>query len=78
MILAKTVKCSEEFGELCNEILKNSSLQRKDKLETVKREDLEAEFADVILTTLLLAKSMNVDVEKALNQKIDMIKKRNY
>ena len=78
MILARTVKLTEELGELCNEVLIGSKLQRKDKLDHQDKDNLSAEFADVVLCTLLLAKSMNVDIETALENKIEKIKKRNY
>lgn len=74
--LARTVKIWEEFGELCDEILSNMSLQRKDKLSKRDKENLEKEFADVIITTLLLAKSINIDVAKAIENKIIEINKR--
>ena len=78
MILARTVKLTEELGELCNEILIESKLQRKDKLDNQEKDNLSSEFADVILCTLLLAKSMNVDIKTALDKKMEKIKKRNY
>ncbi|MBI2045498.1 hypothetical protein HYT23_05545 [Candidatus Pacearchaeota archaeon] len=74
--LARTVKLGEEFGELCDEILSKMSLQRKEKLTEKDKENLEKEFADVIITTLLLAKSIDVDVAKALENKINEINKR--
>ncbi len=76
MILARTIKIMEEVGELSNEVLAHASLQRKEKLENYDKENLPEEFADVILTTLILAKTMNVDIEKALTQKIEKIHKR--
>lgn len=75
-VLARTVKLTEELGELCNEVLSSQSLQRKQKLENRDEENLPEEFADVLITTLLLAKTMNVDVEQALKQKIEKINKR--
>ena len=75
-ILARTVKLTEELGELCNEILVHISLQRKQKLDNHDKENLPEEFADVVITTLLLAKSLNVDIEKALEKKIEKINKR--
>ena len=75
-ILARTVKLGEELGELCNEVLAYNSLQRKQKLDNYNKENLPEEFADVIITTLLLAKSMNVDIEKALEKKVDKVNKR--
>lgn len=76
MILAQTVKINEELGELCNEILKHCSLQRKEKLDNMDKKDIEEEFSDVLITTLLLAKSMDIDTENALKEKISKINKR--
>jgi len=77
-ILARTVKVAEEFGELCNEVLATSSLQRKQKLENHKREELEEEFADVLFSTLLLASAMNVDIVPVIKKKMEKIKARKY
>jgi NTP pyrophosphatase (non-canonical NTP hydrolase) len=75
-ILARTVKLSEELGELCDEVLSFNSMQRQEKLAEDKTENLSAEFADVLITTLLLAKVMGVDVPTALKNKIEKINKR--
>ena len=75
-ILARTVKLTEELGELCDEILAHNSMQRKQKLDNHNKDNLSEEFADVIITTLLLAKAMNVDIEKALERKIEKVSKR--
>jgi NTP pyrophosphatase (non-canonical NTP hydrolase) len=76
VILARTVKLGEEFGELCEEVLAYNLLQRKQKLDNCVKENLPEEFADVIITTLLLAKTMNVDVEKALEEKMQKLNHR--
>jgi NTP pyrophosphatase (non-canonical NTP hydrolase) len=76
MVLARTVKLAEELGELCQEVLAHYSLQSRPKLDSHDKEKLPEEFADVLITTLLLAKSMNVDVEKALERKIQKINQR--
>ena len=75
-ILARAVKLNEEVGELCSEVLASSGDQRKEKLANHNEQTLQAEFADVVITTLLLAKSMNVDIQKALEVKIEAINKR--
>ncbi len=74
--LARTVKLAEEFGELCNEVLAHSSLQRADKLANFDINNLSEEFADVIITTLLLAKTMDIDIEEAIEKKMEKINKR--
>ncbi len=75
-ILARTVKIAEEVGELCNEVLASNKLQRKEKLDGHGRKELEEEFADVLFTTLLLAKTMDIDMEKAMEEKIKKVNKR--
>lgn len=75
-ILTRTVKLTEELGELCNEILAYNSIQRKQKMENYNKEKLPEEFADVIITTLLLAKALDVDLGKALENKIEKVNKR--
>jgi len=75
-ILARTVKLTEELGELCNEILAFNGDQRKEKLNNYNKNNLPNEFADVIITALLLAKSMNINIKEALINKIEKINKR--
>lgn len=75
-ILARTVKLSEELGELCDEILGALSLQRKSKMKNPDPQKLQDEFADVIIVALLLAKDMNVDIQSALEKKIATIIRR--
>lgn len=75
-ILARTVKLSEELGELADNVLSFNADQRKEKLDGYDANNLPEEFADVIITALLLAESMNVDVERGIETKIEKIKKR--
>ncbi len=75
-ILARTVKLGEEFGELCNEILVHNNDQRKEKMMNHDKHTLPDEFADVIITTLLLAKETDVDIKRALEDKIEKINER--
>jgi len=75
-ILSRTVKLMEENGELAEEILALLVDQRNSKLG--KRRNLSEEFADVIITTLLLAESAEVDIKDAIIRKIQEIDKRNY
>jgi len=75
-ILARTIKLTEELGELSDEVLAHSFLQRKQKLDNHDKENLPEEFADVIITVLLLAKAMNVDIEKAFEKKVEKVNKR--
>lgn len=76
MILARTVKLSEELGEFCEEVLAHNSLQRSQKMDNHDKAGLSEEFADVIITALLTAKSLNIDIEEALKNKVEKINKR--
>jgi len=76
-ILTMTVKLNEEVGELCNDILSILKLQRKSKLEKFDKRNIYQEFADVVLTTLQLASSAKVDIERAVEDKIKIIEQRN-
>ena len=77
IVLSRTVKLNEEVGELCAEILALDNDQRKEKLSKMKEEDnLPNELADVVITTLLLAEVLDVDIKTALENKIKKIKKR--
>jgi NTP pyrophosphatase (non-canonical NTP hydrolase) len=75
-IMARTIKLSEEVGELCDEVLSFNAMQRKDKQKDYDDKNLPDEIADVLIVTLLLAKAMNVNVEDALKSKIEKINKR--
>lgn len=75
-VLSRTVKLTEELGELYNEVLGFFGNQRKEKLLLKKRKGLAEEFADVIITALLLAKSLGINIEKALEEKIKKLEKR--
>ena len=75
-ILTKTVKLNEEVGELCNDILSVLKLQRKSKLDRFEKKNFYEEFADVIITTIQLANAANVDIERAIGDKMKKIEKR--
>lgn len=73
-ILSRTVKLSEELGELCDEILTSMGDQRKNKMKKRNSDNLSQEFADVIITTFILAKAMNVDIPISIVKKIKKMK----
>ncbi|OHA17406.1 MAG: hypothetical protein A3H57_00955 [Candidatus Taylorbacteria bacterium RIFCSPLOWO2_02_FULL_43_11] len=75
-VFARMIKLTEEVGELADEVLAESSFQRQDKLAKREKGSLEAEFADVVITVFLLAKSLNLDIDKSLREKIAKINKR--
>ena len=71
------LKIGEELGELYEDVLATDNLQRKIKLQQ-KKSHLDEEMADVIITTLLLAENMQIDIIKGLAKKIQKIQKRKY
>lgn len=75
-ILAQTIKLSEEMGELSSEILWHTGFVRQEKMARYSPETLKDEFADVIIVAIRLAKLMDIDIESALVQKMEKIKKR--
>lgn len=75
-ILVETVKLNEEVGELCNDILGVLKLQRKAKQRKFDKRNIYEEFADVIITTIVLAQTAGVDLERALKEKLDKIEER--
>ncbi len=75
-ILSRTVKLNEEVGELCNDILSILKLQRKAKLEKFDKRNVYQEFADVIMTTIQLANAANVDIERALDDKLKKVEEK--
>ncbi|MEK6886016.1 MAG: MazG nucleotide pyrophosphohydrolase domain-containing protein [Nanoarchaeota archaeon] len=78
LTMAMGLKVVEEIGELFKEILGHKGYQSKSKLDKLDREEIKKEFADVIFTTLILAKRFNVDIEEAIKIKMAEIKKRDY
>jgi len=76
-VLARTVKLMEEVGELSDEILGSLGHQRQSKLDARNPENLSEEFADVIITAFLVAKSLDVDMPAALEKKMAKIRERN-
>ncbi len=75
-ILTRTVKLNEEVGELCNDILSILKLQRKAKLEKFDKRSMYQEFADVLITLIQLAVSANVDLDRAVRDKLQTISER--
>lgn len=71
-------KVIEEIGELYDQILTHKGYQRKDKLESLDKEEIKKEFADVIFTILILARRFNINIEEAIKIKMEEIKKRVY
>ena len=80
MIFADFMKLSEEIGEFANEIQKKLKMQKKEKMDSEENinKNLADEFADVILTTSIIAKRLGIDIETAIERKIDIVRARKY
>lgn len=75
-VLARLAKLTEECGELADEVLASDGHQRKEKLADKQNDSLGHELADVLITTLLLAEKMRIDVNVALKKKVGKIDRR--
>jgi NTP pyrophosphatase (non-canonical NTP hydrolase) len=75
-VFGRLAKLTEEVGELAAAVLAKYGYQRDSKLKDFDDEMLSHEVADVILTTLLLAKVLGIDVEAGLKGKISKVEKR--
>ena len=62
----------EELGELAKEVNRKRLRNQEAKVE-----DLEEEFADVTLLLFTLIEDNKIDLEKAIREKIEVLKKRN-
>ncbi len=75
-IVRKTLKIGEELGELNEAVLAEMGLQRQEKLDSYKREDLEKELADIVISTLTLARYLNIELEPWLLKRLDEVERR--
>jgi len=76
LILRKTLKIGEEYGELCDAVLSELGSQRNIKLKKHKREDIENELADILVTALGLARILDLDINELIDKKLDYVLKR--
>jgi len=78
LVMAHGFKVVEELGELFEQLLTYKGYQRKDKLDKLDEEEIKKEFVDVIFTVLLLAKRFDINIEEAIEIKMNEIKKKDY
>ena len=76
LIVRKTLKIGEEYGELCDAVLSHIGKQRKEKLASYSYNDLVGELADVIVSALTLARYMDIDLESLIMGKLQQVEKR--
>lgn len=75
MAYGRMVKVSEKVGELADAVLSSFKRQRADKPDTSG--ELGSEMADVILAVAVLARGLDINIETALQDKMEKILKRN-
>ena len=74
--LAQAVKLGEEVGELHAEVLGALRCQRADKPGDYNPGTLGGELADVAVCLAILACTLNVDLAKAVEDKIEALDRR--
>jgi len=75
-IFSQMIKISEETWELSEQVLWKFGWQRVAKQDKISDEKLENEIADVILTVIRLWRLLDLDIEKVLEKKIEILKDR--
>lgn len=73
-LLLKSLKISEEVWEFHNEILWYVWYTRTWKEHS--REELKKECIDVLLSTMLVADDLGIDIEKVLEEKLNIVFER--
>lgn len=76
--LAQTAKLGEEVGELQAEVLGSLKYCRTDKVAQFTPESLAGELADVLVCTMLLAEILDVDLARAVANKIGSLRERKF
>lgn len=67
-LFAQVIKLNEEVGELCEAILHEYDAHQRRKEKEI---DLDAELADVLITTLILAENRQKDIWSQVDKKLD-------
>jgi NTP pyrophosphatase (non-canonical NTP hydrolase) len=75
--LAQTVKLGEEVGELHAEVLGALQYHRADKAGRYGAETLAGELADVMVCLALLSQILDVDLARAVSEKVGYLEARN-
>ena len=72
-LFSRVVKLNEEVGELCEAILSENDKNQRIKDKVI---DVDAELADVLICTLLLAQDREKDVWEEVTQKLQKISQK--
>ena len=74
-ILMSASKLSADVGELNKNLLEHVNLSTKYKLDKFKHEDLEKSIVEVLFQLFYISQVSNVDIEKAINDKIEILER---
>jgi NTP pyrophosphatase (non-canonical NTP hydrolase) len=74
LIVFHALKIGEETGELFEQVLNHHNIQRKEK--ALDKDKIGEEIADVLLAGIVLAQSLNIDIEKELDDKMKKNRER--
>ena len=74
LIIFHTLKMGEEAGEVFEQVLSHLNIQRKEK--EMNKSSIGEEIADVLLAGVVLAQSLNIDIEKELDNKMKKNRER--
>ena len=74
MIPFHALKLGEEAGEVFEQVLSHHNVQRKEK--EINKGKMGEEIADVLLAGIVLAHSLNIDIEKELDDKMKKNRER--
>jgi NTP pyrophosphatase (non-canonical NTP hydrolase) len=75
-VFAQMIKISEEAWELSEQILWKFWWQRLSKKDKISDEKLKNEVADVILATVRLWRLLDLNIERLLEKKMEILKHR--
>jgi NTP pyrophosphatase (non-canonical NTP hydrolase) len=72
-LFSRVIKLNEEVGELCEAVL-----SEKDKNQRIKEKitDVDAELADVLICTLLLAQDRDKNIWDEVDSKLEKISRK--
>lgn len=72
-IESRYIDLVSEVGEVGKEILKGNNYGKKEFLKT---ENMELEIGDALFSLICISNSLNIDIDKALNDSIKKYEKR--
>lgn len=74
--LSQMIQLSEEVGELAREINHQYGEKSKKKCESVG--SIKEELGDVLITTLIMANALDIDLDQVMEENMKKFKERDY